>query len=418
MMRVSRTLRSSEVRIIAAVVTIDVGSYTVAQLVMTVLDPRASRLLTDAIEVLSIVLLSTTGLWWMVIRGLREQHRRQHFDQQVQSALQMAPTEDGAYDVVRRALAATGVQGHAQLKLADSSEAHLKVSVDHVHGPEVAPCEVVSPFDCPAIRRAQTSVFASAQALDACPWLVKRQTAADGADVGAVCVPLNSVGRSIGVLHIAARQFDLPSDTAVRDVEVIAERAGMRLGVLRVMSQTHLQAATDPLTGLLNRRSLENQVHDLLRSQTPFCIAMGDLDHFKKLNDTHGHDAGDRALRVFARTARAALRADDIISRYGGEEFVFVFPDLSSQDTGGALERLREALALEVNAGRVPAFTASFGVAHSGDADGIEELLRIADSALFQAKRDGRNRVVIDRGPRPAIRIAEPAPNPLAPRAS
>lgn len=330
----------------------------------------------------------------------------------------MAPTEEAAYEVVRRALAVTGVSGHAQLKLADTSEAHLKVSVDFAHGPEVSPCEVLAPFECPAIRRAQTTVFASGEALDACPWLIERDAAQPGGGhVGAVCVPLSSVGRSIGVLHVAARESNLPKATVIRDVEVIAERAGTRLGMLRVMTQTHLQAATDPLTGLLNRRSFENRVHELLRGQKPFSVAMGDLDHFKKLNDTHGHDAGDRALRVFARTSRAALRADDIISRYGGEEFVFVFPDLSPEETGGALERLREALALEVNAGKVPPFTASFGVAHSTDADGIEELLRIADSALFEAKRNGRNRVVIDHGAsHPPMSVVGPPPTLLDPQ--
>jgi diguanylate cyclase (GGDEF)-like protein len=125
---------------------------------------------------------------------------------------------------------------------------------------------------------------------------------------------------------------------------------------------------------------------------------MGDLDHFKALNDTHGHDAGDRALRVFARTMRAALRGDDIVSRYGGEEFVLVLPDLSVEEARSALERIRESLALAINAGNVPPFTASFGVAHSSNAEDIEELLRVADAALFRAKREGRNRVVVDAG--------------------
>ena len=70
--------------------------------------------------------------------------------------------------------------------------------------------------------------------------------------------------------------------------------------MLRVMEAVHLQAATDPLTGLLNRRSFENHAQGMIRRNVPFALAMGDLDHFKKLNDTHGHDAGDRALRSFS----------------------------------------------------------------------------------------------------------------------
>ena len=215
--------------------------------------------------------------------------------------------------------------------------------------------------------------------------------------LGAVCIPLNVVGRSIGVLHVAAREGALPSNSQIVALESIAEQTSARIGIVRVMEQSHLQAATDPLTGLLNRRSLENQTHELVRTKQQFAIAMGDLDHFKNLYDTHGHDAGDRALRIFARTLRSALRGDDIISRYGGEEFVIVFPGLTALDASNALERVREALVLALASGSIPPFTSSYGVADTRDADSLEELLRLADTALFHAKRQGRNRVVIDQ---------------------
>ena len=131
-----------------------------------------------------------------------------------------------------------------------------------------------------------------------------------------------------------------PVGTDLGALEAIASQAGSQIGMLRVMSATTLQAATDPLTGMLNRRSLENKVHEMIRRGTPFTLAMGDLDHFKRLNDTHGHDAGDRALRLFARTTLRVLRAEDLICRFGGEEFVFVFPDRTVHETVGALERL------------------------------------------------------------------------------
>jgi diguanylate cyclase (GGDEF)-like protein len=161
------------------------------------------------------------------------------------------------------------------------------------------------------------------------------------------------------------------------------------------MEKTHLQAATDPLTGLLNRRSVENHVRDLIQRRVPFAVAMGDLDHFKALNDRHGHDAGDRALRLFARTVLRSLRADDLVARFGGEEFVIVFPDRTAEGAAAGLERLREELIIELAAGSVPGFTCSFGVADTSDAAELEELLGTADSALFRAKRAGRNRVVV-----------------------
>lgn len=378
--------------LLSRLLVVILGSYLLAQVLVAALGPHPSLVQTSLLESAVIVIGSTGGLWWGLIRGLRAEHRAQLFDQQLQTGLSMGSTESACHDVVRRAVIASGVEGHVQLMLADSSEAHLKVAVNH-GGEAHNGCRVVAPFDCPAIRRSQTSLF-RAEELDACPWLANRSQGEDHR-LRAVCVPLNVAGRSIGVLHVAGSR-PAPSALAVRSLEAIAERAGARIGLLRVLEQTHLQAATDPLTGLLNRRSLENRVYALLRSEQKFALAMADLDHFKALNDTHGHEAGDRGLRLFARTLQLVLRSDDIVARYGGEEFVLVFPGLTAIDAASALERARDALALAVDRGTLPAFTASFGVADSADADGLEELLRLADGALFQAKRQGRNRVVID----------------------
>lgn len=132
-----------------------------------------------------------------------------------------------------------------------------------------------------------------------------------------------------------------------------------------------------------------HQVQELLRRREPFGLAMGDLDHFKVLNDTHGHDAGDPALRLFARTMREAVRADDLAYRYGGEEFVIAVPGLDADDAARALGRIQERLVLALSAGTVPAFTASFGVARAGEGETLDEVCRAADVALFRAKGEG-----------------------------
>lgn len=366
------------------------------------------------VEVLAkaVILTATNALalWIKVIRPLkreadderlisvnREQallveSKRQEFEASLHRAMEMAGTEDAVYSTTAKAIALGTVHLDAEVLLSDSSDAHLKRAVSVGGDQRHAKCGVLEPRDCPAIRRSQTLTFASSEDLEACPHLENRDTG----PCSAVCVPVSVGGRSIGVLHAAADRMLRPTaaDTAV--LEAVASEAGARLGMLRVMEAVHLQAATDPLTGLLNRRSFENRAQDLMRRSVPFALAMGDLDHFKKLNDSHGHDAGDRALRAFAQTLRSSLRGEDLVCRYGGEEFVILFPHRSSSEAAVALGRVQQELLVTVAGGAVAPFTVSFGVAHSEGDQTLEDVCRAADAALFRAKREGRNRVVID----------------------
>lgn len=107
------------------------------------------------------------------------------------------------------------------------------------------------------------------------------------------------------------------------------------------MAETELQAATDSLTGLLNRRSLENRARMLRDARTSCAVVMADLDYFKELNDTHGHETADRALRVFSETLRGALRAEDLVERHSGEEFAVVLPACTAEDARTAIEQAR-----------------------------------------------------------------------------
>jgi diguanylate cyclase (GGDEF)-like protein len=127
----------------------------------------------------------------------------------------------------------------------------------------------------------------------------------------------------------------------------------------------------------------------------PVAMAMADLDHFKRLNDTYGHETGDRALRLFARVLRDSLRAGDIVSRYGGEEFAIAFPDCSAVDAIRALETVRSQLDAAITVGGLPKFTASFGITETEPGEELADSLRRADDALLVAKRQGRDRVVM-----------------------
>lgn len=396
------------------VLSITVVAYLVAQIIQSpvnkLIGVKDKTLPGDITEATLITIVSATVLWRFVIRPLRDQSKRaeeavseregalraeaasQEFRARLHRALEMTSTEAATYNVANRALEMV-IPGHrTQLLLADSSEAHLKLAAMRGEEGNPAGCDVVAPHECPAIRRGQTATFPSDAALDACPHLHGRGPA----EAAAVCVPVNMIGRSIGVLHAVARRGLHPDRNSISQMEVVADQVGTRIGTLRVLEQSHLQAATDSLTGLINRRTVENEVREMIRRGTPFCLAMGDLDLFKVLNDTHGHEVGDRALRLFARVMRSALREDDLISRFGGEEFVVVLPGVDLPQAVAALQRAQEQLLVAVAQSSVPPFTVSFGVAHSDATASLEDLIRLADHSLFSAKREGRNRVVAD----------------------
>lgn len=161
-------------------------------------------------------------------------------------------------------------------------------------------------------------------------------------------------------------------------------------------------ARTDELTGVANRRylmeCLEQEFARSQRYQRPFSLLMADLDHFKRINDSYGHQVGDDVLVRTAAAMRSTLRQNDIVGRYGGEEFALMLPETEVEGALTVAERCRqmiEELVVEVQGVRVPV-TASLGLATNPSASiaSVDALMRVADGALYEAKRAGRNRVV------------------------
>jgi diguanylate cyclase (GGDEF)-like protein len=319
------------------------------------------------------------------------QVRRQEFETRLANALEMAEGEIEVIDVVERAFASTLPDSPVELLLADNSHAHLsRMAVSSPTG-EAPMCGVDSPDHCPAARRAQTQRFNDSDALDACPKLRGRAAGS----CSAVCVPVSIMGRTVGVVHATGDRGAAFDEAAIHDLATLANLAGARIGLLRMVADTQLQAATDSLTGLLNRRSLENRVRLLRADNTAYAVIMADLDHFKALNDTYGHETGDRALRLFAQTLKAGLRTTDLVCRHGGEEFAVVLPDCRALDAHAAMQLFQTKLTDAARSSGLPSFTASFGVVEARDTEDLAAAIARADGALFQAKQDGRNQIVV-----------------------
>ena len=167
------------------------------------------------------------------------------------------------------------------------------------------------------------------------------------------------------------------------------------------------QAQTDSLTGLDNRghflEMAERELSRVQRHQLPMALAMLDLDHFKAVNDTYGHEVGDRVLKKFAEICRKSLRSIDLMGRIGGEEFAIVFPETSINRALEVVERLRESVAtteIPLDNGLPIQITVSLGLASFDKSDvNIDVLLNRADQALYEAKRTGRNRTVVAINP-------------------
>jgi diguanylate cyclase (GGDEF)-like protein len=321
-----------------------------------------------------------------MLTRLRSEASRSTFSNQLVEALEMADSEAEADRVIARAMSAISDVHPMELLLADSSRAHLERAC--VHPKNGSPnCSVESPYSCIAVRRGHPQIFPDAEALNACPKLLGRM----GGALSAACVPVNFMGRALGVLHVAGAKGKPPNPEQIAQLTALGVHAGTRIGTLRAFERSQLQASTDSLTGLTNRRAAEEILSNLMAVDSAFAVVMSDLDYFKRLNDTQGHEAGDRALKLFADTARSVVRDRDHVVRWGGEEFAMLLPGANAERAAEVVGRLRAALAESHLLSGTPVFTASFGISDSTLARDRESLIRLADEALYRSKQAGRD---------------------------
>lgn len=218
-----------------------------------------------------------------------------------------------------------------------------------------------------------------------------------------LCLPLAAHGEMLGILQLA--QFgEGPrgpiSDRDHASARLVAEQLGMAIANLQLRETLRYQSIRDALTGLHNRRYLEEtlarELERSMRGGEPLSLAVLDVDNFKQFNDTHGHAAGDRALRTVATVLCEGVRGADVACRFGGEEFVLLLPGMPADVALERVDALREALSHRTSASREGGgpltFSAGIAAAPANGTD-AETLLRKADAAMYRAKQAGRNRV-------------------------
>jgi diguanylate cyclase (GGDEF)-like protein/PAS domain S-box-containing protein len=220
-----------------------------------------------------------------------------------------------------------------------------------------------------------------------------------------LCLPLIAQGEILGLFYLqdTDQNFSNPIEFNQHAAVTVAKQISMSLANLNLRESLHIQAIIDPLTGLFNRRymeeTLDREIHRGKRREASIGIIMVDIDHFKRVNDNFGHEAGDMVLTAVAGLLKKHIRHEDIPCRYGGEEFLLILPEANLKTTFQRAEELRLIISqLEVrhHGLALGKLTASFGVSICPEhGENVADIINAADSALYLAKTKGRNQVVI-----------------------
>lgn len=259
----------------------------------------------------------------------------------------------------------------------------------------------IHPEGCWGLRRGRTYEFGASE-ID---FICEHAEPHDGRQY--FCFPILAHGETVGLLHLRAHEnCEEEFHVSRKLAQLCAEQISMAIANVRMRDQLHDQSVRDPLTGLFNRRHMTETLRkSISRSQqtgVPLSLIAVDVDHFKKFNDTHGHDAGDMVLRAVGAALEQGCDRDEVACRIGGEEFMLILPDNTPDDAVSRAEKLRqsvEAVSVRYGDKSLPRITISVGVSHY-PAHGTmpQDLMRAADDALYMAKDKGRNQVQVAKG--------------------
>lgn len=316
-----------------------------------------------------------------------------HFASMLQSCVRVEEALELTTQLMERLLPETGGTIYRIRASRDYAEAMAQWGVQAVSSADLLQLE-----QCWALRRGQSQLVRGAGDAMRCSHIQPHRGAT-------ACIPLNAQGNQLGILYVSATDGGFLA--RVQLIETAAEQLAMALSNLQLQERLRIQSIREPLTGLFNRRYLEESLaRELARCERrglPLAVMMLDVDHFKRFNDTHGHPGGDALLAGFGKLLQGLSRQEDIACRYGGEEFTLILPETGPQAALERAEQIRQAvegLCIRHLGKDLPTVTVSIGLAFAPeDASDPESLVRLADSALYRAKSRGRNRVESGHGP-------------------
>lgn len=323
------------------------------------------------------------------IAALHERLRTHDLNVRLTAALDMAEDEESVMRIARQAMSLAADGAPVQMLLADTPESTMRHDMVEGWANDEGRCYVERPTDCPAVRRGMGTVFEDSLTLSAC----RGMRGPMAGSCAAACTPITVAGTGVGVLRALGPAGDPSLFRMLQSLNTAAHHVGARLAVVRSISASAREAATDPLTGAANRRSGEARLVELAKGSEAYVLAMLDIDFFKKINDGHGHEVGDRAIKLLVETLRIRIRRTDMLCRYGGEEFLLILPGLSQDGAVAMLQACRAELPAACGRVGLPVFTFSAGVASAPNGDPTQQM-RAADAALYQAKQSGRDRVL------------------------
>jgi diguanylate cyclase (GGDEF)-like protein len=223
------------------------------------------------------------------------------------------------------------------------------------------------------------------------------------------CIPMVVYNDVIGVINVTNKRHDKAfTDEDVEMLKAVADQAAVAINKAQLWDM----AVTDSLTGLYVRRyflvKLQEELHRAERYDNILSVVMADLDHFKNINDTYGHDAGDRVLKAIGKFLQQNIRDVDMVARYGGEEFVIMIPEAANDAAHILSERLRKQMS-QPKIEDLPPITISLGIAtYPNDGSDMADLIKKADAAMYAAKMAGRNRVFKYSAEIPLVRESDP----------